>query len=227
MTAGLIAWACGEAALVPEIAVGGRGGGTRTLPDVIATRNAMVSFGILGAALGLCLGLAGGLIRRSVLWTVLAATIGLVLGGLSGAGVSWLTLPVYYKHLKSDDLTYSLLVHGGTWTAIGAVAGLAFGFGRGGWGQMRRCLLGAAAGALLATVIYEFAGMMLFPSALTDRPLSITSDTRLLARLLVAVMVAAGAILEWVALSLRSPSDQRTPLFVHADWFPGSAALAK
>jgi hypothetical protein len=195
LAAGLIAWACGEAALIPEIAVGGRGGGVRTLPDVIATRNAVVSFGILGAALGMGLGLAGGLIRRSVLSTVLAATIGLVLGGLSGAGVSWLTLPVYYKHRTSNDLTYSLLVHAGTWMAIGAAAGLAFGFGRGEWGRMLRCLLGAAASAMLATIIYELAGMMLFPFALTDRPLSNTWETRLLARVLVAVMVAAGAFL--------------------------------
>ena len=37
--------------------------------------------------------------------------------------------------------------------------------------------------------------MMLFPMAMTDRPLSKTSETRLLARLLVAAMVAAGALL--------------------------------
>ena len=111
-----------------------------------------------GAALGLGLGLAGGLIRRSVLWTVLAATIGLVLGGLAGAGVAWLTLPVYYKHLKSDDLAYSLLVHGGTWTAIGDDCRPGVRIRPGRLGPMRRCLLGAAAGALLATVIYELAG---------------------------------------------------------------------
>ncbi len=153
LTAGLMAWACAEMMLVPEIATGKRGGAARLLPEVPASRNAMVSFGMLGGALGLSLGLAGGLIRRSVLWTALAAAIGLVLGGVTGIGVTWLTLPVYYVHLQSNDMIYSLLVHGGTWTAIGAMGGLAFGLGRGGWGRITRCVLGAAAAALLATVI--------------------------------------------------------------------------
>ncbi len=133
MAAGLIAWAGGEWKMIPEIASGGRGGAPRVLTDVAATRNAIVSFTILGAALGLGLGLAGGLMRRSVLWTLLAATIGLGLGGLTGFEVSQFSIPYYYAHMKADDLVYSLQVHGGTWAAIGAVAGLAFGLGRGPW----------------------------------------------------------------------------------------------
>lgn len=194
LSAGLIAWACAEGLLVPEVAKGNRGQ-VRILPQVPAIRNALMSFGLLGAALGLSMGLSGGLIRRSVLWSVLAAAVGLVLGGLAGAGVAWFTLPAYFEHEKSRDIAYSLLVHGGTWTAIGAMAGLAFGLGRGGWASIYRCLLGAAAAALLATLIYEIVGMILFPLAATDTPLSKASETRLLARLLVAAMAAAGALI--------------------------------
>jgi hypothetical protein len=210
LAAGLIAWGCSEMMLVPEIAHGKKGGPARVLPEVPASRNAMVVFGMLGAAIGLGLGLAGGLIRRSVLRAVPAAVLGLILGGLAGAGVSWLTLPVYYGHIQSNDLAYSLLVHGGSWTALGAAAGLAFGIGRGGWGRLPRCLLGAASAALLATIIYELAGMFLFPTAMTDRPLSKTSDTRLMAQLLVAGMVAAGALLSEsraVAAPRREPRE--------------------
>ncbi|MGP0067535.1 MAG: hypothetical protein ACLQGP_28565 [Isosphaeraceae bacterium] len=195
LAAGLIGWACSEMMLVPEVGAGKKGGPVRVLPEVPATRNAIVTFGIFGAALGLGLGLAGGLLRRSVLWTILAAAIGLVLGGPIAAGVAWLILPIYYKQIMTSDLAYSLLVHGGAWTAIGAAAGLAFGLGRGGLRRILPTLVGAAAVALLATIIYEFAGMMLFPTAMTDRPLAKTTEIRLLAQLLVAAMVAAGALL--------------------------------
>ena len=195
LAAGLIAWAGGEATLIPETGAGTRGGKARTLPSVLATRNAIVSFGILGGALGLSLGLAGGLVRRSVVWASLAAVIGLVLGGVAGVAAAQRTLPIYYEHLKGNDLTYSLIVHGGTWTAIGAAAGLAFGLGMGGWGRMLRCMLGGAGAALLASVIYEFAGVALFPLSMTDRPLAKTGEMRLLARVLVALLAAAGALL--------------------------------
>jgi hypothetical protein len=207
LAAGVIAWACGEAALVSETGIGSRGGNHPRLPAVIAARNATVSFGILGAALGLGLGLAGGLIRRSVRSAVLAATIGLVLGGGTGVGITRLLLPLYYENLKANNLTYSLIVHGGIWAAVGAAAGLAFGVGLGGRSRMIRALLGGAAAAGLATVIYEFAGSLLFPMAMTDRPLSRTWETRLLARLLVAVLVAAGAVL----LEDRSAGEARRP----------------
>lgn len=201
LTAGLFAWAVGEATMIPETGAGTRGGGRRLLPSVLATRNAMVSFGILGGALGLGLGLAGGSLRRSAGRAGLAGVTGLVLGALAGVGGARLTLPGYYEHLKVNDLTNSLVVHGATWTAIGAAAGLAFGLGLGGWGRTLRCLLGGAGAALLGAVIYEFGGSVLFPLAMTDRPLSKTWETRLLARLIVALLAAAGAVLlvDWGA----------------------------
>jgi hypothetical protein len=62
---------------------------------------------------------------------------------------------------------------------------------------MLRGLLGGVGGAIVATLIYELAGGLLFPLSLVDRPISVTSGTRLLARLLVALLVAAVAA--WAA----------------------------
>jgi hypothetical protein len=55
--------------------------------------------------------------------------------------------------------------------------------------------VGGTGAALLATVIYEFAGSILFPLATTDRPLSAAWESRLAARLLVTLLVAAGVVL--------------------------------
>jgi hypothetical protein len=195
LAAGVIAWAIGEATLVPEMEhLAGRGE-IKVPVSVTGTHNGIASFGALGAALGLGLGLAGGLISRSFLRACLAAAIGLFLGGGASVAVSRLILPVYYAHLTEDDLTYSLMTHSGVWAAIGGVAGLVFGLGLGGWDRMLRATVGGAGAALLATVIYEFAGGILFPLAMTNQPVSVTWQSRLVARLLVAVLVVAGVVL--------------------------------
>jgi hypothetical protein len=59
---------------------------------------------------------------------------------------------------------------------------------------MLRTTLGGAGVALLATAVYEFAGGILFPLALSNRPVSVTWQSRLSAQLLVAVLVTADVI---------------------------------
>jgi hypothetical protein len=161
----------------------------------VGLRNALVSYGTLGAALGLGLGLAGGLIHRSVFRGVLAGATGLVFGGVTGVAMARVLAPVFYRNLTADDLTYSLIVHGGIWGAVGAVAGLAFRLGLGGWGLMLRVMVGGAGAAVLAAAIYEFAGGVLFPGAMTNLPVSVTWQTRLAAQLLVTLLVATGVVL--------------------------------
>ncbi len=195
LAAGVIAWAIGEATLVPEAGFRSKATKIGVSQSVAGTRNGVVSFGVLGAAMGLGLGLAGGLIRRSVPGAVAAGATGLLLGGAAAVAVSRLILPVYYEHSKDSDLTYSLMVHGGVWAAVGAAAGLAFGIGQPGWRGLLRGMLGGAGAALLAAVIYEFAGGLLFPVAFTDRPISQTWESRLVARLLVTALTAAGVVL--------------------------------
>ena len=93
---------------------------------------------------GLGLGLVGGLIHRSLLRGVMAGAAGLVLGGVTGVLTARVLALVYYKNLSGDDLTYSLIVHGGVWGAVGAVGGLAFGLGLGGWDRLARATVGGA-----------------------------------------------------------------------------------
>ena len=174
-------------------------------------RNGMISFGASAAATGLGLGLAGGLIKRSVARTALAGATGLLLGGGAGVVLSRLILPFYYEHPQGLDITHALMVHGGIWVGVGAAAGLAFGMGPGGWQGVLRGALGGAGAALLATVIYEFAGGILFPLAFTDRPISQTWESRLVARLLVAVLIAAGALLSLDATRQQKPRRKLRP----------------
>ncbi len=98
---------------------------------------ATISFGALGAAMGLGLGMAGGLIRRSIPRAVLAGATGLLLGAGAGVALSRLILPVYYEHAQGGDISYSLMVHAGIWAGVAAAAGLAFAIGLGGVARRR------------------------------------------------------------------------------------------
>ena len=195
LAAGAIAWGIGEATLVTDSTVVRRRGTTEATVAAVGVRNGVSSFGALGAVLGLGLGLAGGSIGRSIPRAVVAGVVGLLVGGAIGIGTARLLVPVYFENREANDLIHPLLVHGGIWGAVAAVAGLAFGLGLGGWGRAIRTALAAAAAALLATVVYEIAGGLLFPTAMTDRPVSATWETRLMARLLIALPVAIGSVL--------------------------------
>jgi hypothetical protein len=207
LVAGVIAWAIGEATLVPEAGYQDKKEHIHLAVSAAGIRNGTISFAALGAATGLALGLAGGLIGRSALRAAVAGATGLLLGGGVAVALSWLILPVYYEHSASGDLIYSLMVHGGIWTAVGATAGLAFGLGLGSWRAALRGKLGGACAALLAAVIYEFAGGIFFPQAMTDRPISQTWETRLLTRLLVPLLTAIGVVLSMQSTGRRKGVD--------------------
>ena len=66
-------------------------------------RTATVSYGVLGALLGLALGAAGGLARRSPRAAITAALIGLVLGAAAGAGTTFLILPWYHASYATAE----------------------------------------------------------------------------------------------------------------------------
>jgi hypothetical protein len=163
-------------------------------------RSATLAYGGLGAVLGLALGVAGGLIRRSVSAAVAAGITGLVLGGAAGAGTTWAILPYYHStraqatdETKTNDLGLALMTHGSIWIAVGAAGGLALGLGLGGGGRIARAALGGILGGILAAAVYEFAGAIAFPTEQTFRPMAISPVPRLLAHLAVAICVAVGA----------------------------------
>src|SRR5262249_35993559 len=184
LTAAMITWAAGESLMVDEIARGSRGG-IRISAVVYSTRNGVICLGILGGSLGLALGLAGGFLRGSARSAGLAGLVGVALGGAAGAGAARALVPLYFRHYSGVDLSLPLLVHGGLWTSISIAAGLAFGLGVGGPGRALGAVIYAVAGALLATLTYEFASIWLFPAAQTDRPLPLSSGSRMFADLAV------------------------------------------
>jgi len=212
--AGLLAWAGGEwveaantVRLVNEFQVSGNQ--QLAARSAAITTKATLSYGLLGAVLGLTLGLAGGLTRRSAGGAILAAIAGLILGTLAGSGSARLVVPVFLRNENTtvaDDMILPLLTHGAIWSAIGVGAGLALGIGlRPSPSLTVRVILGGLLGALLATMIYELVGGLAFPLDQTGQPISAGIGSRLFARLVLVLSVAAGAILP----TRRTPGKPR------------------
>lgn len=217
VVAGLVAWLGGEACLnrikPPRHPVNSKGL-VLNLTDrrelaIADAKNAGLAFAFLGASLGVGLGVAGGLARRSVRAATTAGLLGLILGAAGGAGMSLALLPPYnnYKAQHPDeaarDVILPLLVHAGIWSAAGASGGLAFGLGLGVRRGLPRIVLGGLAGAALGAFVYELIGAVAFPAAQTTQFVSATGPTRLLARLAVTILAAAG-----VALAAGEPDSR-------------------
>jgi hypothetical protein len=222
LLAGLVGFGSGEYALQlfepsKELPPGIKG--DRTLAPreharrirVSQDQTATFSYGVLGAFLGLALGAAGGLERRSPRAVITAALLGLLLGAVAGAGTTFLILPWYRAAyaLPSPDnanqqLGLALATHGGIWMVIGAGAGLALGLGLGGR-RFARAAFGGILGAAIAAVIYEFVGAVEFPLERTYLPTAMAPVPRLLAHLTVAICVSAVSL--WAAYDLTLRRD--------------------
>ena len=176
-----------------------------------ATRNAALACGLLGATLGLGLGIAGGLVRGSIVAALGAGLVGLALGGSLGVGGSFGFMPIYwrYKDPSGTDLGQALLIHSALWSSLGLAGGLAYGLGR--FGLRSRPLflaaVGGLAGALVGTVAFEIIGAVGFPFARTAQPIAATATTRLLGRLAVALGTALG-----IGLALRDVGRRDGPV---------------
>jgi hypothetical protein len=220
IVAGLAAWLGGEASLnriKPRAhAANSRGimlnlTGRREVAAADA-KNASVAFALLGASLGAALGVAGGLVRRSGRAAAKAALLGLIAGATASALMSLALLPAYnaYKARNPDeasrDLILPMLVHAGIWSAAGAAGGWAFAVGSGARARLARIALGGLAGAALGATAYELIGAAAFPSAQTTQFISATWETRLLARIAVTVLAAAGVAMAATDVRTRPPS---------------------
>jgi hypothetical protein len=157
-------------------------------------KEGQVLFGLVGAAAGLSLGLAGGLARRNLPAALGAGVVGLVLAGAAGAAAGQLTAPFAYRdvELLANSATRSLLIRGAIYAAVGLASGLAFGIGLGGRGAILNAAVGGLLGALAATVVYEVAGSLMFPVARTYQPIATTAGARYFAELTAIVFIAAG-----------------------------------
>jgi hypothetical protein len=204
--AGLVSWLVGEVvvnAFLPPLQTIQMMGQTikkANFEDQSAAdfKNATLAFAVLGGALGSALGAAGGLTRRSGRGAITGAAVGLVLGSLIGTLSSLVFLPVYFRALDRSqeeigrDIVLPLVVHGGIWASCGLAAGIAFAVGLGGGrDRILKAGLGGLIGAALGAALYEMIAAAAFPNDKSTSPLSITWQTRLLARLLVAALAAA------------------------------------
>ncbi|MHC5539588.1 hypothetical protein ACYOEI_15325, partial [Singulisphaera rosea] len=130
-----------------------------------------------------------------------AALIGLGVGAVLAAATSAVLLPWYRAYAEghpdeaSNDLVFPLLVHAGIWSTVGGSAALAFGLGLGERGRLPRIVVGGMIGAGFGTIVYEVLGAIAFPSALTAQFVSITWETRLIARLAVTTFAAVGVLM--------------------------------
>jgi hypothetical protein len=167
--------------------------------------SATLTFAAMGGFLGLAMGVAGGLARRSASAGAQAALVGLSLGTAAAASISLALVSFFFKmhDPQSGDLILPLFTHGAIWSAVGAIGGLAFGLGLGGRGRWKVTLMGGLLGAAAATVVYEIVGALAFATSKTDLPLSSSITTRGMAQLLVTILSAAGA-----GLALRQPAEE-------------------
>ncbi len=217
LLAGSISWFVGEQfvshfkpkTIVMNTMMGPMEGATTEESTKSDSRNAALAYGIVGAVFGLAMGVAGGLARASVKSAILAGVAGALLGAPLSAGTAIALQPLYYKSLDADpteqSLMLPLLVHAGIWMTAGAVAGLAFALGLSGRkDHILRGLIGGLIGAVVAAVAYEVVGTFLSSEAETIRPLSLTSETRMMARSMLTLLAAAG-----IAFTITSDSTRK------------------
>jgi hypothetical protein len=163
-------------------------------------RNGAMVYGALGGLLGLGLGLAGGLSRRSLGAAVTGAAVGLMLGAAAGGLPPFAVMPWYAGHRADEPSATTLLpilFHVALWCLLGAAAGLAYGLGRDGPRPARlfHGALGGLIGAAVGALVYEVVGALVFWDARTNETFAATTAARALAHVCVAVFVALGAVL--------------------------------
>jgi hypothetical protein len=178
--------------------------------EVATLKQASCILGCFGALLAGSLGAVGGFTSGSRRRTLVAAGVGLVVGGLAGALPPWLVIPLYNRaeELTPGELGRSLLMHWSLWSALGGAAGLALGMGLGGSSRLLRTVLGGVIGVALGTLVFELIGGLLFPLAETGKPLAATWEARSLALFAISTFAALGAAV--LATLERVPQPKKT-----------------
>ena len=160
-----------------------------------AARNAAVAYGLLGAVLSLSLGVTAGCLlgRFSIPRALTAGLAGIVLGASLGAASSYVLTPIYLNRLGTADITLTMLIHLGIWTAIGAASGIAFAIGAGARKRFVGSVIGGITGAAMAAVLFDVCGAFL-PLAHTERPLAEEAGTRLAAAVMQGLFIVIGIV---------------------------------
>ncbi len=159
------------------------------------TQNSAVAYALVGATLSLILGVTAGCLLEqfSIRRVLTAGFAGIVLGASFGAASSYGLTPLYFNRLETADVTRTILIHLGIWTAVGAASGIAFGIGAGNRNVFLASFIGGITGAALATLLFDVCGVF-FPFAHTETPLSQEAGTRLAANIVLCLCVAIGIV---------------------------------
>jgi len=154
-------------------------------------KNTMIAYGVLGAALAGALGLAGALARGNLRSGLGAVGVGILVGGITGAGISAVFVPVFFQLYDPEAGMLSVFVaHLGIFTAIGAAAGLGLGLGLKDRRLMAGAIFGGVLGALIGTFVFEAINSTIFPLMRTEEPIPSERLPRLLADFCVAMFTA-------------------------------------
>lgn len=157
---------------------------------VVETNQAMAAYGMLGAALGVILGLTGARVAGSERVNLGGALVGGVSGCLIGAGLSMALVPAFYDASNSQTgLPLLFLTHLAIFAGIGAAGGVALGWSLGDRGVIVRCMVGGIVGALVATLVFEVSNFVAFPNLRTFEPVPVKT----IPRLIMHFCVGAGA----------------------------------
>jgi hypothetical protein len=164
--------------------------------NIAETKNTALAMGIFGAALGLTLGAAGGLSRRSPPAAAVSGMIGFLVGAAVGAAVPLQLLPLFYRSaFRPPNPAFPALVHTVMYASIGGVGGLAFGYGLSGPSGAAKGFLAGSLGAILGAITYNVVHTIAFPLEWDLSPMSGKGGSRLLAHLCVALSFVACVVL--------------------------------
>lgn len=151
--------------------------------NMVDLRNRAFACGLLGAMLGAALGAGEGIARRS-LKTILLAAVGCgLVAVLFGCAAGIAGHFTYVSRVAVEErlsLTSTVIVQCALWAPLGAGVGLTLGSLAGRLHTAVGCLIAGLAAGALAGVVYPAAASLLIPASLTDWPVPIGGDTRLL-----------------------------------------------
>jgi hypothetical protein len=183
-----------------------------------AERNkAATAYGLLGALLGVALGLIGVRSRGSAHSGWRGALGGGLIAAVVGAGLSWLLAPLMFRlqdaaqtadpDFSSKFLQIHCVYHACIGAGIGAAAGLALGWGLGDRASPGRAQIGGFFGALAGVFLFEIINTLASPLGHAETPLPEES----LPRLAMHLGVAGGAAFLAGLAAARPHRSSSTP----------------
>ncbi len=154
-------------------------------------KRAAASYAWLGFVLAASLGWIGNRAASSTRSRIIGAVAGGAVGAATGAAVSWIAVPLFYRYQDPDSgLLVLFLTHAAIFGSVGAASGLALGLGMEDRSRLGPAILGGCLGALIGTMALEASNSLAFPLMRTFEPIASQGAARGLSYACVAVSTA-------------------------------------